>query len=173
MCASQTLLWTKSSLDVILSTLERPSQSDPKLLTLSLGLALLLACSVGSQLYCLNRGMHYQLPVLIIPIFYTLFTCLSFASTLVIQATYPFSLLQSMGIFAGMMAILLGVWMLSSVAEPLAGEGRAVAQDDGVNDEEVVVSASGDEREHLLSQVSSTSSINRAHRLLQDAESLM
>ncbi len=197
MCASQTLLWTKTSLDVILTTLAPPRPGAPPLPlapgfwedphTLAIALGLLLVGSVVAQLYCLNRALHYQLPVLIIPVFYTLFTCLSLASTLVVQQTFPFSPAQSMGILVGMVAIIVGVWMLAGVHEegvkvpsPLAGSSASVSasprrarRSGQAQEEEEEEKASGPSARPLLPARGSASSLVYAERLLQEAESLM
>jgi hypothetical protein len=130
-CAAQTLMWTKTSLDIVLDGLKHvlpPKTAATSSAPLVVGVTLALAFAAFIQLYCLNRAMHYELPVLVIPVFYALFASLSFVNTLVLQHTYPFSWSESAGIAVGMSLILLGVRMLSTAhMEP----GQALASSPG------------------------------------------
>lgn len=105
LCASHTLLITK-----LVVTL--PLQ--PSILISSLVLAVVLL-SLG-QLYSLNKALEFSLPVLVLPLFFTVYTTVSLADSVVFFD--PFSGSGAIGggdiamLVLGLLSIIGGVWVL-------------------------------------------------------------
>ncbi|KAJ3019179.1 hypothetical protein HKX48_002313 [Thoreauomyces humboldtii] len=114
--ASETLLLTKSGVELlIVSIFDPPPTTSPTPHTMFPILLLLALCTtVFLQLYSLNRGMHHTLPTVVVPVFYTFYTVLSLANTLVFMDawdTYKTPDLACVG--GGMVAIVVGVVLLA------------------------------------------------------------
>ncbi|KAI8915016.1 hypothetical protein DFJ77DRAFT_464317 [Powellomyces hirtus] len=110
--ASETLLLTKSGVELlIVSIFETDNQFRG---AFSLTLLAALCFTVFLQLYSLNRGMHYSLPTIIVPIFYTFYTILSLFNTLVYLDQFDdYKVPDLVCIAVGMAAIIGGVVLLA------------------------------------------------------------
>ncbi|KAJ3334704.1 hypothetical protein HDU91_002587, partial [Kappamyces sp. JEL0680] len=125
MVASMTLLLTKGGVELALASLfSSASQAHG---VFSLIIVLLLVITAIGQVYSLNAALKYELPVIVLPIFFTLFTCLSLANTMVyvngfgVATAADFSLL-----ILGLAFLVAGVFMLGRKDSP--GESPAVSQ---------------------------------------------
>ncbi|EGF80219.1 hypothetical protein BATDEDRAFT_25071 [Batrachochytrium dendrobatidis JAM81] len=88
-----------------------------------------LLLTKSGQLYSLNKALHYCLPVLVIPIFYTLFTCLSLANSMVyLDAFGVYSTINLICLILGIAVIVMGVCVL--------GKGQDDSDCDNVVDDE-------------------------------------
>ncbi|KAI8893107.1 hypothetical protein BC833DRAFT_609590, partial [Globomyces pollinis-pini] len=110
--ASDTLLLTKSGVDVLLiSIIDSKNQFHG---VFSLIIVSLLIITAFSQVYSLNSALKYELPVLVLPIFYTFFTCLSLTNTMVYLDAFGSSNLQDLVFLSlGIGLIVVGVWVLT------------------------------------------------------------
>ncbi|KAJ3150094.1 hypothetical protein HDU86_006717 [Geranomyces michiganensis] len=110
--ASETLLLTKSGVELlIVSIFETDNQFRGGF---SFALLATLCFTVYLQLYSLNRGMHYSLPTIIVPIFYTFYTILSLFNTLVYLDQFDaYGVPDLVCIAFGMAAIVGGVVLLA------------------------------------------------------------
>ncbi|KAI9105463.1 hypothetical protein DFS34DRAFT_599475 [Phlyctochytrium arcticum] len=110
--ASQTLLLTKSGVQLLIVSI---FQSDNQFRgAFSFALLSLLCLTVFVQLYSLNRGLHYSLPNIIVPIFYTFFTVLSLSNTLVYMDQFDdYNTLHLVCIAIGISLIIIGVFFLT------------------------------------------------------------
>ncbi|KAI8816329.1 uncharacterized protein EV422DRAFT_546313 [Fimicolochytrium jonesii] len=79
--ASETLILTKSGIELLIVSIFETDKQNRGFF--SFGLVAVLCVTVFLQLYSLNRALHYALPTIIIPIFYTFYTILSLFNTLV------------------------------------------------------------------------------------------
>ncbi|TPX31759.1 hypothetical protein SeMB42_g07703 [Synchytrium endobioticum] len=113
--ASQTLLVGKGGIDSTVSAITSSSEDDghPHV-GFSILLLIFFVASVITQLYSLNRGLHYSLPLEVVPLFYTLFTSFSLANQYVFLGG-QYSVIQTVLIVLGMMIIVVGVWVLGWV----------------------------------------------------------
>ncbi|RKO88784.1 hypothetical protein BDK51DRAFT_24610, partial [Blyttiomyces helicus] len=120
--ASETLLLTKSWVELlIVSVLERENQFHGYF---SFCVLAVLCFTVFLQLYSLNRGLHYALPVLVVPLFYTLYTVLSLANSIIyLDQSDLYSLPDLICIAIGVGVIVGGVWMLRAGQMPGGGGG--------------------------------------------------
>ncbi|KAH6574850.1 hypothetical protein BASA61_010333 [Batrachochytrium salamandrivorans] len=109
--ASETLLLTKSGVELIfISIFDANNQFQG---AFSFILLALLALTIFLQLYSLNKALHYSLPVFVIPIFYTLFTCLSLANSMVyLDAFGVYLAADLLFLILGIVLIVTGVWLL-------------------------------------------------------------
>ncbi|KAJ3148902.1 hypothetical protein HDU89_004483 [Geranomyces variabilis] len=126
--ASETLLLTKSGVELlIVSIFETDNQFRGGF---SFALLATLCFTVFLQLYSLNRGMHYSLPTIIVPIFYTFYTILSLFNTLVYLDQFDvYGVPDLVCIAVGMAAIVGGVVLLAK------GHGDDLCEDAGRREE--------------------------------------
>ncbi|KAJ3181734.1 hypothetical protein HDU87_000752 [Geranomyces variabilis] len=126
--ASETLLLTKSGVELlIVSIFETDNQFRGGF---SFALLATLCFTVFLQLYSLNRGMHYSLPTIIVPIFYTFYTILSLFNTLVYLDQFDvYGVPDLVCIAVGMSAIVGGVVLLAK------GHGDDLCEDAGRREE--------------------------------------
>ncbi|KND00970.1 uncharacterized protein SPPG_04069 [Spizellomyces punctatus DAOM BR117] len=110
--ASETLLLTKSGVELLIVSI---FQTDNQFRgAFSFCLLAVLCFTVFLQLYSLNRGMHYSLPTMIIPIFYTFYTVLSLFNTLVYLDQFDdYKGPDLVCIAIGVIGIITGVWLLA------------------------------------------------------------
>jgi hypothetical protein len=105
--ASETVLLTKAGVNILISSvLETYSP-------LSFLLLIALISTVVTQLYCLNKALQYELPIYIVPIFYTLYTCLAFVNTVVYLDAIEMQLFEILWLVFGILLIITGVWSLN------------------------------------------------------------
>lgn len=75
----------------------------------------LLILTVFVQLYSLNSALYYQEPVLVVPLFYSVYTILSFVNAIVYLSSIE---LTSTGdvfiLMTGIGLLIAGVWTLRS-----------------------------------------------------------
>ena len=110
--ASDTLLLTKSGLELIIITIVQPTSINQA--SFAAGILISLILTVILQLYSLNSALHYHHTVVVVPIFYTLFTVLSLTNTMVYSK--QFGVVgggQLTALIGGIAVIVLGVWVLS------------------------------------------------------------
>ncbi|KAJ8326394.1 hypothetical protein O5D80_005145 [Batrachochytrium dendrobatidis] len=125
--ASETLLLTKSGVELIVMSIFGSNNQFQG--AFSFLLLALLALTIFLQLYSLNKALHYCLPVLVIPIFYTLFTCLSLANSMVyLDAFGVYSTINLICLILGIAVIVMGVCVL--------GKGQDDSDCDNVVDDE-------------------------------------
>ncbi|TPX34172.1 hypothetical protein SmJEL517_g03152 [Synchytrium microbalum] len=104
--ASETLLIGKSGVDSIISSLI-PAKAQPDGSShVAFSLLLLLFF-----LYSLNRGLHYSLPLEVVPVFYTFFTALALANQSVFLGG-AYNVAETLLVLLGMTIIIGGVWIL-------------------------------------------------------------
>jgi putative Ca2+/H+ antiporter (TMEM165/GDT1 family) len=76
-------------------------------------MAFMIGGTVFLQLYAINSALKYSVPVIVLPLFFTVYTCFSLANTVVyfdkLQSTAWNEMLLLLG---GMAFIITGVWTL-------------------------------------------------------------
>eukprot|EP00842_Homolaphlyctis_polyrhiza_P000619 jgi/Hompol1/1558/HPOL_003420-RA len=109
--ASETLLLTKSGVElIVISIFDSQNQFQG---AFSFVLLATLAVTIFMQLYSLNMALHYHLPVFVIPVFYTLFTCLSLANSMVYLDQFGvYTVVDLVFLVLGIAVIVGGVWVL-------------------------------------------------------------
>ncbi|KAL2912629.1 hypothetical protein HK105_207845 [Polyrhizophydium stewartii] len=124
--ASGTLLLTKSGVElIVISIFDSDNQFRG---AFAFVLLAILGLSIFAQLYSLNKALHYHLPVFVIPVFYTLFTCLSLANSIVYLDAFGFySPLDLLFLTLGMGLIVAGVWVLGK-SQQTSGEDETIEE---------------------------------------------
>ncbi|KAJ3036263.1 hypothetical protein HDV00_002919, partial [Rhizophlyctis rosea] len=161
--ASETLLLAKSGVGLLItSVVGSVNQFNGGF---SLMILLVLVLTLFLQLYCLNRGLHYALPVLVVPLFYTTYTCFSLVNSIIyFDQTSVYDTPELVAIGLGVGIIVAGVWLLRFSQG--AGDGREELPRVGSVKEEV--------GEGTLGRVSVyTNGDEDVDRLLETAEAMM
>ncbi|KAI8809798.1 hypothetical protein BJ742DRAFT_224414 [Cladochytrium replicatum] len=109
--ASETLLLSKTGVELlIVSIIGGENQFQGLFAFLVL---IILVLTIVVQLYCLNRALYHATPVLVIPLFFTLFTCLSLVGSMIyFDSLANFAVRDLVAMCAGLAFIVGGVWML-------------------------------------------------------------
>ncbi|KAJ3089965.1 hypothetical protein HK102_005039 [Quaeritorhiza haematococci] len=135
--ASNTLMLAKSGIGLLLLTIfDSQNQFHGAFAFVLLGC---LGFTIVSQLFALNRGLYHALPTLVVPLFYTLYTCLSLVNTLVclhaLRSNRPdessegdLSPLAAVVIALGIATIIGGVWLLRE-----SSEGQVLGAEEGIH----------------------------------------
>ncbi|KAJ3292562.1 hypothetical protein HK104_005195 [Borealophlyctis nickersoniae] len=111
LAASETLLLAKSGVELmIVSALQSENQFHG---LFSFMVLAVLVLTLFLQLYCLNRGLHYAYPVIVVPLFYTVYSCFSLINSIVyLDQLNLYSLPDLVCITTGIGIIVAGVWLL-------------------------------------------------------------
>ena len=109
LAASETVLLTKAGVDILISSLIETNSP------LSLLLLVALISTVITQLYCLNKALEYALPLYVVPIFYTMYTCLAFVNTIVYLDSIEMQPYEIVLLVFGILLIITGVWSLNKL----------------------------------------------------------
>lgn len=119
--ASLTLLFTKSGVSIVLSSLlsgkghpDHQPLDTPSLLFLGV-LLLLLLLSIVVQIYSLNVALKYQVPLLVLPLFFSFYTCLALLNTMVYVDAFGSgntAPLDIVVLFGGVAVLVAGVTLL-------------------------------------------------------------
>lgn len=133
--ASESLIFVGSGVDLLIQSIfGEKKEGEESNIGFSILLLALLLLTVVLQLYGLNRGLSFSLPTVVIPLFFTVYTILSFTNTLVFQSIVR-AVLDEMGggnkngssgllgptgdfilVCLGLVMIVGGVWMLGEPA---------------------------------------------------------
>ncbi|KAJ3027143.1 hypothetical protein HK097_006223, partial [Rhizophlyctis rosea] len=159
LAASETLLLAKSGVELLISSVVHNENQEHGLVSLTILLVLILTLFL--QLYCLNRGLHYSLPTLVVPLFYTMYTCFSLINSIIYFDQYNlYSTPDLVSIGSGVAIIVAGVWLLRA------------SQMNGYEEERDVVPRRGPEGD--LGRVSVyTNGDEDVDRLLETAEAML
>ncbi|KAI8799869.1 hypothetical protein BJ742DRAFT_717401 [Cladochytrium replicatum] len=109
--ASETLLLSKTGVELLIVSIIGSENQFQGLF--SFLVLIILVLTIVVQLYCLNRALYHATPVLVIPLFFTLFTCLSIVGSMIyFDSLSKFAVRDLVAMCAGLGLIIGGVWML-------------------------------------------------------------
>ncbi|KAI9209083.1 uncharacterized protein BJ171DRAFT_175046 [Polychytrium aggregatum] len=118
--AAQTLLLTKSGVELLITSILDTNNQFHGIF--AFGLLALLLSTIFCQLYCLNRGLHFSLPVIVVPMFFTFFTIFSFTNSLVYLDQFgSYRWWDLVIVSAGMGILVFGVYLLTLNTNPNDG----------------------------------------------------
>ena len=118
MVASITLILTKSGVEILFKSLVDTGNQAHRAFALVLLIILVISAVVQVKLshkvYSLNAALKYELPVVVLPVFFSLFTCLSLTNTMVyldaFEIGHPIYFLY---LTFGVVLLISGVFTLS------------------------------------------------------------